>query len=160
MLKYATLLSLCLGLVTTGLLRMPAWRETAGYSRFVFDAAKLKRQGKYLDGQFQARFHFKAIENEILGMLAQGDVSLIQACDQLYYHACTVYPRFLRILKDPKIPLKEKMARTFIEFFYLEAETTPSCGEVARRLEQQLAARVFREWCQIPWPEEFTGGTP
>jgi hypothetical protein len=154
MAKNAALISLALGLVTTGLIRIPGLQEPPGYGRFSLNAAELKRESQFLDEQLQARSGFKAIEDDILNSLAQGKLSLAQACDRLYQRAHQVYPRFLRFLRDPKLTLKERMARNLVEFFHLEADVNPSCAEVLRRLERDLASPTFCDWCRKPWQQE------
>ncbi|HMF18124.1 MAG TPA: hypothetical protein VKE98_13005 [Gemmataceae bacterium] len=154
MVKYAAILSLGLGLITTGLFGIPLLYEPPAYSRFTLNTSEMRRQAKYLDEQIRARSSFMAFEDEILHKLAQGQLSLTQACDRLYQHACQVYPRYLRFLRDPKTSLKERMARNCIEILRLEAEDTRSFMEAVPRLERELAGNTFREWCKDVWLED------
>jgi len=154
MVKYAAFISLGLGLITSGLLGIPLLYEPPAYSRFALNTGEMRRRAKYLDEQMQARNDFTAFEDEILRKLAQGQLSITQACDRLYQHACQVYPRYLRFLRDPKTSLKERMARNCVEILRLEAEDTPSYSDVVSRLERDFAGNTFREWCKQPWLED------
>jgi hypothetical protein len=127
------------------------WTEPPGYSNFTLNAAELKRQDRVLEEQFQACNHFKAIQHEIFRRLSQGQLSLSQACDELYQRAREEYPPFLRFLRDPNCPLKEKLARNVIDYFRMQTRATPSSKEVALRLERERKAPSFCAWCRQPW---------
>jgi len=154
MIKFTAAVSLGLGLVVVGF-RCRLIPEPPAYSRFTLNPAELARQAKYLDDQLRTRNYFATIQDDIFARLAQGELSLPQACDRLYQCAREIYPKYLRFPGAVgNTPLKEKVARNIVVYFQLEAEDTPSFREAALRLEQELAARPFRDWCRQPWAEE------
>src|SRR5262245_60452010 len=117
MTKPLAILSLSFALVLAGF-RLHLFPEPPSYSRLIKDPAELARQAKYLDDLIRARGCFVAIQDGILKSLAQGKLSLPQACDQLYQCARVHYPQYLRFLKAAvNITLKEKMARHLVAQF-------------------------------------------
>ena len=153
--KVIGLISLSFCLILSAFRLFPSL-EPPGYSWFNLDPAELARKTKYLDDQIRARHSFLAIEYEILERLGRGQLSLPQACDQLYQRAREVYPRSLASLRKAtgNMPLKEKMAHGLVEHFRFEAENTPSFCEVVARLQQELSSKPFRDWGRQPWVEE------
>jgi hypothetical protein len=156
--KFISMLSLssCLVLAAFPLLPIP---EPPGYCRFNLDSVALARQAKYLDDQFRARRSFVAIQDDILERLVRGELSLSQACDQLFRSAREAYPRGLTFLRKAAgtMPLKQKMASDLVDCFRFDAEDTPSLLKVAARLEQELNSKPFRDWCEQPWVEKPLG---
>ncbi len=119
----------------------------------------MARQSDFLDGKLRARNYFVAIQDDILESLAQGKLSLPQACERLYYSAHEFYPRFLKFLGAPvnstlNLTLKELLARNLVSHFRAEARDDPKFMEVAKRLARELAGPPFRDWCRQPWENQ------
>jgi hypothetical protein len=154
MIKLIAVASISFCLVLAGF-RFRLFWEPPAYSRVIQSPAELARQAQLLDNQLRARNYFVTIQDDILARLAQGEFSLPCACDQVYQCAREFYPKYLRFPGAvDKTPLKEKLARNIVVHFQFEAEDTPSFREVALRLQQEMATKPFRDWCQRPWAEE------
>ena len=153
--KQSLLLAIGSGLALAGLWdRLELGYQPPAY-RYLLDPAELARQTKTIDDRIRARKLMLELRDGILERLAQGKVSLPQACDQVYQNAREVYPSFLhKFAVGEKTTPKEKMARYLVACFRLEGEYTPSCLETALRLEQDLACKPFRDWCRRPWADE------
>jgi hypothetical protein len=147
--KLTAIVSLGLALTVAG--SRSFFPEPPAYSWYSLDPAEIAVRSKYLDGQFRAREYFIELKDGILKKLARGELSLPQACDRLIDSARTFYPSYLRFLGiDTNMPLKENLARNLVASFRREAEDAPSFVEVALRLEQQLVAQSFLDWCRQP----------
>jgi hypothetical protein len=147
--------------MATGFISLPFLREPPAYSRFALNSGELRRESDKLDQMLQARNRFMAIEDEIFCMLAQEQLTLIEACDHLYQCARDINPRYLRFLPDPKKNLKERMADNIIGFFRLEAaEKSSSYTEIVLRLEREIVGQDYRDWCNISWPAENQNSAP
>jgi len=154
MIKLTAIASLGFGLVLAGFQFRLFW-EPPAHALLIRSPAELARQSQCLDDQIRAHKYFATIQDDILARLAQGELSLPEACDRLYQCARQFYPKFLRFHgAKENAALKEKVARNIIVYFQLEAEDTPSFMKVARRLEQKLVAKPFRDWSRLPWVEE------
>jgi hypothetical protein len=153
MTKLTVIASVGLGLVLIGY-RCHWFPEPPAFSSFIQTSAELARQTKYLHERIRAHSFLLTIQDDILQRLAQGELSLPQACDQLYQSAREFYPQYLRF---PGVvmnsPLKEKIARDIVVHFRLTVEDTPSFLKVVLRLEQEMAAPPFRDWCRQPWTD-------
>ena len=154
MIKLAAVVSLGFGLVLVGF-RFRLFWEPPAHSLLIRSPAELARQAQCLDDQIRAHKYFATIQDDILAALAQAELSLPEACDRLYQCAREHYPNYLRFPGAVmNTTLKEKVARNIVVYFQLEAEDAPSFKQVALRLQQELAAKPFRDWCRRPWAEE------
>ena len=148
-----TAISLGFGLVLVGF-RWHLFPEPPAYSSFIQSPAELARQTNYLDDRIRAHNYFLTIQDDILRRLAQGELSLPRACDQLYQSAREFYPHYLRFPGAAVIsPLKEKIAGDIVLHFRLNSKDTPSLKKMVQHLEQEMAAESFRDWCWQPWAE-------
>ncbi len=154
--KHTLLISLSFGLALVGLWdRLELGGRVPACSRFLLDPAELARQTKAVDDRLRAQKFLAEFQDGLLERLAQGKVSLPQACDQYFQFAIKIYPSFVHKLgAETKTTLKETIARRLVDFFRIEGEYTPSFWEMSLRLEQDLASQPIRDWCRQPWADE------
>ena len=152
MIKHVALISLGLGLVMSGMVPFPFYREPPGYSRFILDPVAMAQKGHFLDEQIESRNAFVEVQTSIYERLAQGKIALMEACDQLRHAAREIYPRFMSTFcVTEKFNPKQKMAWNVVETFRLDAEDTPSLNPAVQRLQKEQASWEFQNWCRQEW---------
>jgi hypothetical protein len=152
MIKHVALISLGVGLVMSRMVPFPFLREPPAYSLYTLDPVEMAQKSRLLDEQLKARYYFAEVRDGILERLAQGKMSLMEACDRIYHTAQEIYPRFVRFLTvDEKLDPKRKLAWNVVEQFRMDGEDPPSLNAIVQRLEKEISSSAFQTWCQETW---------